>query len=73
MSLFIVSIRARLISDSGAVAGFGSVEVDGDVDGEGIEPEWPWDGLESMSSALTALFAWCIVERKSSARTPTTE
>ena len=67
MSLFIVSIRARLISDSEAVAGLGSVEVDGEVDGEGIEFKWLWGCLESNRSALTALFAWCIVERKSSA------
>ena len=30
-------MRARLSSESEAVAGFGSVDVDGEVDGEGIE------------------------------------
>ena len=42
ISLFIVSIRARLISDSGAMARLGrfKVEVDGDVDGDGIALEW---------------------------------
>ena len=37
ISLFIVSIRARLSSVSVAVAGFGKVEVDGEVDGEGMD------------------------------------
>ena len=37
MSLFIGSIRARLISASEAVARFGRVELDGDVDGEGTD------------------------------------
>ena len=41
ISLFIVSIRALFSSVSVAVAGFGKVEVDGEVDGEGMdEPEW---------------------------------
>ena len=68
MSLFIVSIRARLISDSGAVAGLGSVEVDGDVEGEGMDDdECPCGCLDNSNNALTALLAWCIADRKSSA------